>query len=373
MAFVAACASSGPPREDAGRMRPEKVRASMTVLVEDSLRLLAGRGVLWITRTPGGHAGLPSPAELRDDARVRRMNVHLLAVISPDSALDDAVWRSVNGAVIDLNDGGFAARSSLGTLQRLVARAAAHKARIVILDHPPSLGGEANDGPMWRPVAGSDVAIPVRYGLSVGEALRLFASSLPADADLHVVPARGVKRAKFWGRESKLPWSSPVDEVKDVDDLLLAAALLPLEGTTLSLGRGTSEPLVRVGAPWLDTKRVLDELADRPLPGVKFTAEHFAPHRPSDGKYDGLSIPAIRIDVIDRDRVQTGRLTLDLAWAIWKVHGDSLKLAGASAAAGLGEALALVARGADPDSLVDASLPALVAFQKRARTVMMYR
>lgn len=371
--MLAACASSGPPREDAGRGRPEKVRASMTVLVEDSLRLLAGRGVLWITEHPGARGGLPSPAELREDGRVRRMNVHLLAVISPDSALSDAAWRGVNGAVIDLNDGGFAARSSLGKLHRIVAKAAAQKATVVILDHPPSLGGDAHDGPMWKPVAGSDVAIPVRYGLSVGEALKLFASTLPAGADLHVVPARGVRRNRFWGNESKLPWASPVDEVRSVEDLLLAASLLPLEGTTLSLGRGTAYPFTFVGAPWLDAKRVLDELADRPLPGVRFEADRFTPRGPSDGKYDGVSIPGIRIEVLDRELVQTGRLTLDLAWAVWKVHGDSLRLAGAAGAPGLGEALALVSRGADPDSLVDASLAALVAFQKRARAVQLYR
>jgi aminoglycoside phosphotransferase (APT) family kinase protein len=118
---------------------------------------------------------------------------------------------------------------------------------------------------------------------------------------------------------------------------------------------------------------VLDELADRPLPGVRFTAERFTPRGPADGKYDGVSIPGIRIEVLDREMVQTGRLTLDLAWAVWKVHGDSLRLAGASAAPGLGEALALVSRGADPDSLVDASLAALVAFQKRARALQLYR
>jgi uncharacterized protein YbbC (DUF1343 family) len=226
---------------------------------------------------------------------------------------------------------------------------------------------------MWHPIAGSDIAIPVRYGLSVGEALRLFASTLPADADLHVVPARGVRRASFWGHESKLPWTSPISEVKDIDDVLIGSALLALEGTRLSIGRGTDNALVQVGAPWLDTKRVLDELADRPNPGVKFEALHFTPRRPSDGKYDGQSIPGIRVLVTDRERVQTGRLVLDLAWAVWKVHGDSVGLAGAAKAPGLGSSLALVARGADPDSLVDSSLPALVAFQKRARAVMMYR
>ncbi|MBI2409242.1 MAG: DUF1343 domain-containing protein [Gemmatimonadetes bacterium] len=345
----------------------------MTVLVEDSLRLLAGRGVVWITEHPGPRGGLPSPSDLRDDGRVRRMNVHLLAVISPDSALNDASWRGVNGAVIDIADGGFAARSSIAKLHGIVAQAARHKARVVILDHPPSLGGEQNNGPMWRPVTGSDVAIPVRYGLSVGEVLRLYSASLPDGADLHVVPARGVRRERFWGNESKLPWASPVDEVKSVDDILLAASLLPLEGTALSLGRGTAYPFTQVGAPWLNPKRVLDELADRPLPGVRFTEERFTPHSPTDGKYDGVSVPGIRIEVLDRESVQTGRLTLDLAWAVWKVHGDSLRLTGAGAAPGLGAALALVARGADPDSLVDASLPALVAFQKKARTIQLYR
>ena len=164
-----------------------------------------------------------------------------------------------------------------------------------------------------------------------------------------------------------------VGEVGSVDDLLIASALLSLEGTRLSLGRGTADPLVRIGAPWLDAKRVLDELADRPTPGVKFEAEHFTPHDPSDGKYDGQSIVGIRLRVIDRERVQTGRLALDLAWAVWRVHGDSLRLGGAAGAPGLGAALALVARGADPDSLVDSNMAELVAFQKRARAVLMYR
>lgn len=345
----------------------------MTVLVEDSLRLLAGRGVLWITEQPEARNGLPRPVELRDDARVRRMNVHLLAVIPPDSALNDAAWRGVNGAVIDLNDGGFAARSSLGQLFRLVALAATHKARVVVLDHPPSLGGDVNDGPLWHPVAGSDLAIPVRYGLSVGEALRYLAPALPAGADLHVVPARGVRRDRFWGDASKLPWTSPVAEVDRVDDLLLAASLLPLEATTLSIGRGTGYPYAQVGAPWLNPKRVLDELADRQLTGVRFHEERFTPRNPTDGKYDGQSLPGIRIEVIDRERVQTGRLTLNLAWAVWKVHGDSLRLANAASALGLGPSLALVAKGADPDSIVDASLSALVAFQKKVRPLQMYR
>jgi uncharacterized protein YbbC (DUF1343 family) len=345
----------------------------MTVLVEDSLRLLAGRGVIWITDRPEAHGGLPAAGDLKNDARVRRMNVHLLAVLSPEAALKEEAWRGVNGAVLDFNDGGFAARSSLSAVQRLVTLAARHKARVVILDHPPALGGEQHDGPMWRPIDGSDIAIPVRYGLSIGEALRLYAGMLPGDADVHVVPARGVRRSQFLGKESKLPWVSPVAEVKSVDDALVASALLSLEGTTLSLGRGTDEPLVRVGAPWLDSKRVLDLLADSPLPGVEFEADKFTPRNPSDGKFDGQSLVGIRVRVIDRMRVQTGRLALDLAWAIWKVHGDSLRLGAADKAMGLGPALALVARGADPDSLVDASFPAVVAFQKRARAVMMYR
>lgn len=345
----------------------------MTVLVEDSLRLLAGRGVLWITEHPGARNGLPSPMDLRDDARVRRANVYLLAVLSPDSALQDAAWRGVNGAVIDISDGGFAARSSLGKIQQLVALAARHKARVVVLDHPPTLGGDVNDGPMWRPVEGSDLAVPVRYGLSVGEMLRYLAPTLPPDADLHVVPARGVRRERFWGNAHKLPWTSPVEEVERVDDLLLAASLLPLEGTALSIGRGTSWPYAQFGAPWFDAKRVLDELADRPLPGVRFREERFTPRNPSDGKFAGVSIPGIRIEVIDRERVQTGRLTLDLAWAVWKVHGDSLRLLNAASALGVGPSLARIARGADPDSLVDASLTSLVAFQKKVRPLQLYR
>ncbi len=40
-----------------------------------------------------------------------------------------------------------------------------------------------------------------------------------------------------------------------------------------------------LGAPWLDARALVALLADRGLPGVRFTAEQFVPHAPTDGKY----------------------------------------------------------------------------------------
>jgi uncharacterized protein YbbC (DUF1343 family) len=48
-------------------------------------------------------------------------------------------------------------------------------------------------------------------------------------------------------------------------------------------------------APWLDAERVAAALEAYDFNGVRFEATTFVPTAPSDGKYDGQEIPAVRL------------------------------------------------------------------------------
>jgi uncharacterized protein YbbC (DUF1343 family) len=141
------------------------------------------------------------------------------------------------------------------------------------------------------------------------------------------------------------------------------------------VGRGTDEPFQRFGAAWLRADSVTRMLEDLSLTGVKFKAERFTPNKPGDGKFAGQSIPGIRIEVTDRERVQPARVGAAILWALSRVHKDSLRVTAAGFDLRLGAARVREALlgGADPDAVMDRQLPAVIAFERDARRFYLYR
>jgi hypothetical protein len=73
--------------------------------------------------------------------------------------------------------------------------------------------------------------------------------------------------------------------------------------------------------------------------------------------------------------VQAGRIGAAILWALARAHGDSLRVTAMTfdrrfGRAALREALL---RGDDPDGVLDKELPAVVAFQQRAKQYYLYR
>ena len=116
-------------------------------------------------------------------------------------------------------------------------------------------------------------------------------------------------------------------------------------------------------------------LEDLSLSGVRFRAERFTPNQPGDGKYAGKSIPGIRIEVTDRDLVQPARVGAAILWALARVQRDSLRLTnkGFDERMGSAKVREAILAGADPDAVIDRQLPAVLAFEREARRIHLYR
>jgi uncharacterized protein YbbC (DUF1343 family) len=116
-------------------------------------------------------------------------------------------------------------------------------------------------------------------------------------------------------------------------------------------------------------------LQDRGLTGVRFEAERFTPNAPTDGKFGGRSVPGVRIIVEDRDRLQAGRIGAAVLWAIHRASGDSLRIQarGFDQRFGTSSGREAILGSGDPDEVIDAALPGVVAFQQATRKYLIYR
>lgn len=340
----------GVPESDPAAVRP--VRPGLEVLVEDSLHLVAGRTVALLSNQAGvDRQGRHGVEVLRDHG------VNLVAIFSPEhgfrgaAAPGEEVASTVDSAtglpiyslygpeaeanlarvaetdvmLIDLQDVGARYFTWLHVAVDVMRAASAAGVPVVILDRPNPIGS-AVQGNVLDPAFQSPVgrlAIPMRHGMTFGELVRLARRDLEIDLDLRVVPVAGWRRDLPF-EETGLPFRPPSPNLRSIEALYHYPGLCLFEGTALSVGRGTEQPFTQIGAPWLDTTRVLDRVRSAGLPGVRFRGVAFTPRDPGDGKLGDTLVAGIRLEVADRARYDPTRTAVHLLEAIITIHEEKI-------------------------------------------------
>jgi uncharacterized protein YbbC (DUF1343 family) len=239
--------------------------------------------------------------------------------------------RGVDTLVFDIQDAGSRFFTYASTLKHVMRAAAEKGLRLVVLDRPDPIDGVHVGGPVLDPArafakgGGSFVnhhPLPVRHGMTMGELARLFDADLHLGARLEVVKMRGWNRGSFYD-ETGLPWTNPSPNLRSTDEALLYDGVGLLEGTNLSVGRGTATPFELVGAPYVDGAALASELGRIGAPGVRFEKTTFTP---TASRFARQICSGVRIAVVDRRRLDPVHLGIVLATALRKLYPDDWRV-----------------------------------------------
>jgi uncharacterized protein YbbC (DUF1343 family) len=169
----------------------------------------------------------------------------------------------------------------------------------------------------------------MRHGMTLGELAHYMNAEYALQADLHVIEMHGWQRA-MWFDETDLPWVPTSPAMPHLSTAILYPGMCLLEGTNLSIGRGTALPFEICGAPWLDGYALAEELNALCLPGVRFRSILFTP---SASNHTGCECRGVQVHVLERNALQSVTMALNLiavtrrmanqAWA-WNPHFDRL-------------------------------------------------
>lgn len=215
----------------------------------------------------------------------------------------------VDVLVIDLQDVGTRIYTYIYTMANCLRAARKHGIRVVVCDRPNPIGGDEIEGATLDPAYESFVgqfAIPMRHGLTIGEAARLFNDHFGINAAVDVVPMDGWRRSMYFD-ETALPWVLPSPNIPTLDTTVVYPGAVLFEGTELSEGRGTTRPFELIGAPWIDGERYADAMNARGIPGAYFRPVFFEPtfHKQAQKGCGGCQVhvtdraafPAMRVAV----------------------------------------------------------------------------
>jgi uncharacterized protein YbbC (DUF1343 family) len=262
--------------------------------------------------------GVPNGSDADPGLRVHSLYGDTVESLRPA----DEQLAGLDALVIDLQDVGSRYYTFQATMLFCLEAASRRGLRVVVLDRPNPLGGEAIEGPTLRPGFESFVGIhllPTRHGLTIGELARLYTAERGLGAGLVVVPCEGWRREMDFERTG-LPWVLPSPNMPTVDTAFVYPGQCLLEGTNLSEGRGTTRPFELCGAPWIDPHRLCAHLHDERLPGVAFRPAWF---RPTFHKFAGQTCGGVQVHVLDREAFRPVRTGLVLLAALRDLSGEA--------------------------------------------------
>ena len=368
--------ASADPTRPVAATPTTRVLTGIDVLARDGFAVLKGRKVGLITN----HTGLSVTGATTIDLLHKAPGVSLVALFSPEhgirGVLDDDVpssrdeatglpIHSLYGAtrrptaamldgldtlVLDLQDIGARFYTYPATLGYVLEEAATAKVKVVVLDRPNPINGWQIEGPLPdEAVLGftAYLPMPIRHGLTLGELAHLFNAEKRIGADLTVVRVEGWRRDQ-WFDQTGLAWVNPSPNMRNLNQATLYPGIGAIEYANVSVGRGTDQPFEQIGAPWIDGPRLAATLNARGLPGIRFYPVRFTP---SSSVHAGQACQGVFFVITNRDQVQPVRVGLEIASALWKLHGDEFDPKTTARLVGSGSALARAKAGEDPAAI----------------------
>jgi len=374
-----------------------KVLNGIDVLRQQDFEPLSGKRVGLITN----HTGLASDGTSTIDLLFHSRVCKLVALFSPEHGirgnLDSAVRSSVDEStglpvyslygetrrptpemlkdvdalVFDIQDIGARFYTYTTTMAYCMEEAARAGIPFYVLDRPNPVGGTRVEGPMLDRDKTSFVGyapLPVRHGMTVGELARYFNAEQKLGADLHVIRMKGWLRPYYFWDTGQL-WTDPSPNIRSALEAVLYPGVCLLEGTNVSVGRGTDRPFELLGAPWIEPRRLAAALRRANVPGAAFVPVCFTPRA---HPYEGVRCGGVELVVTDPSRFPSVLLGLTLVSVLHRMYPADFAMGNVMELLGNAEAMRGLKAGKPPQEILRAGGSELQKFMVQRGKALIY-
>lgn len=282
------------------------------------------------------------------------------------------VLKTLDVLVIDLQNVGARFYTYETTLGYFLEASAKAGIPVVVLDHPNPITGSVVQGPVGD--SGYETftnyfPLPVRHGMTMGELAQMFNEERGIHAHLYVSPMQGWMRGD-WFDETGLAWVNPSPNLRNLTEAALYPGVALIEGTNVSVGRGTDTPFEVVGAPWVNARELAQYLNERAVAGVRFVPVNFTP---TSSNYSGKACQGVNLVLLDRNALDAPELGVELASALEKLYPQQFRMEPVKDMLVNAAAFEALTAGRDPRRIADDWREGLEAFQKMREKYLLYK
>jgi uncharacterized protein YbbC (DUF1343 family)/CubicO group peptidase (beta-lactamase class C family) len=234
------------------------------------------------------------------------------------------VLQNLDAVVIDIQDAGVRFYTYETTLGYFLEAAAKANVEVIVLDRPNPITGSFVQGPLaTAPETFTNYfPIPVRHGMTFGELAQMVNGERAIHAKLKVVAMEGWLRGD-WYDSTGLGWVNPSPNLRSLTEATLYPGVALVEGTNVSVGRGTDTPFEVVGAPWIKSRELAAYLNERMISGVRFVPITFTP---TSANYSGERCEGVNVILTSRNSLDAPELGIELASALHKLYPADFRM-----------------------------------------------
>ncbi len=184
----------------------------------------------------------------------------------------------------------------------------------------------------------------------------------------------GWTRSQYFD-DTGLPWVNPSPNMRSLAAAIAYPGLGALEGTNLSVGRGTEKPFLWYGAPWIAGPALSRDLESRRLPGVRWKPATFTPAKqPGMPAYPHTDqeCGGFEIEIVDRQTFRPVLASLHVLEALYRRYPKDLSFGRSCAMIGLRSIEADLKAGKSPAEIEKGWQGDLETFKAARKKVLLY-
>jgi len=336
------------------------VKTGADILISEKLDIIKGKGIGIVTN----HTAILSNGTHIADTLVKIDGIKVIALFGPEHGIrgDAAAGEHIKGGIdsktnipvyslygeyrkptkdmlkgidvliFDIQDVGARFYTYISTLFYTIQSAGENNLEVIILDRPNPIGGLKFDGPILDKKHLSFVGIapiPIMHGMTVGELANYFVSEkLIGDfpnIKMTVLKMKNWKREMYFD-ECGLPWLKPSPNIPDLNTAIVYPGTCLYEATNVSEGRGTFEPFLTIGAPFINSEQLIKEIKLHKFSGVSIEPITFTPdsipNMVNNPKHRNAKCNGIKIKVIDRKVFEPVEFGIILLYSMKKLFKE---------------------------------------------------
>lgn len=284
------------------------------------------------------------------------------------------VLANLDALVFDIADVGVRFYTYETTMAYGMEEAAKAKIPYFVLDRPNPVTGTRVEGPLLgegnTSFAGYHPGTPARHGMTMGELARMFNTERKINANLTVIEMKDWRRSD-WFDSTGLAWVNPSPNMRSLKAAILYPGVCLIEfAPNISVGRGTDSPFEQIGGDFMKGQELAAHLNQRNLPGLRFYGTSFTP---TESRFKAKLIEGVRIEITDREHVESVRLGIELACAIEKLYPNKVDWSTAKKLIGSDDTVRRIDAGEDAVSIMKTLDGPLSEFKKVRAKYLIYR
>ena len=231
--------------------------------------------------------------------------------------------KDIDIVLFDIPDVGCRFYTYLWTMTYVMEACAKYNKPLIILDRPNPIGGnlEMAEGPMLDEKACASFigrwSIPIRHSCTLGELANYFANKKVKGLDLRIV------QVKNWNRIQITNHFYPTSPaIKNISTALVYPGMGLLEGINVNEGRGTDNPFVQFGAPWINAEELQTEIKYKKITGIETKP---CSYLPANSLYKNEKCYGLELHLTDANKFHPVAFAVHLISTLFKLFPFEIK------------------------------------------------